>query len=389
MAAEQPDAASGEAREAYPFQVADAPPKWMDPARFREIVSGKRQGVGASLIRAGLRLAAIPYAAVVGARNRLWDQGKIEICRAAVPVVSVGNLTLGGTGKTPMVAYLARWFREQGRRVAIVSRGYGAGEDGRNDEALELEQQLPDVPHVQNANRVDAARVATEELECDLVIMDDGFQHRRLHRDLDLVLIDALEPFGHGHIFPRGTLREPTSSLARADAVVLSRSDMISPRERAALQQRVRLLAPRAIWAEVMHAPRALLSAAGQESACQELAGRRVAAFCGLGNPAGFRHTLEQCGYEVAAWRAFADHYRYRREDVAELANWAETAQVEAVVCTHKDLVKLSVESLGGIPLRAVAVGIEFRLGAEALAERLGEVLRMQQAAGGESAVEE
>jgi tetraacyldisaccharide 4'-kinase len=193
---------------------------------FLDLVSGRRRGPAATLLRGGLRLAETPYAMAMSWRNRRYDRGKAVIHRAGVPVVSVGNITLGGTGKTPMVEWIARLYRRHQVRVAIVSRGYRAEEGGRNDEARELEQKLPDVPHIQNADRAAAARVAVEELDMQLIVLDDGFQHRRLARDLDVVLLDALEPFGFEHVFPRGTLREPLSGLRRADLVILSRADV-------------------------------------------------------------------------------------------------------------------------------------------------------------------
>jgi len=230
----------------------------------------------------------------------------------SVPVVSVGNLTLGGTGKTPLVEWIARWFRKRNVRVSIVSRGYGAEDGGRNDEARELEQKLPDVPHVQNADRVAAAKIAIEELETQLILLDDGFQHRRIGRDLDIVLLDALEPFGFEHVFPRGTLREPLRGLRRAGAVILSRADMLEPAEREKIRRRVEQLAPKAAWAEIRHAPLELLSVGGQVKPIDELCKVKIAAFCGVGNPAGFRHTLESCGFDMAGFREFPDHHRVR-----------------------------------------------------------------------------
>ena len=147
-------------------------------------------------------------------------------------VISVGNLTLGGTGKTPMVEWLARWFRSHDVRVAIVSRGYGAVDGGQNDEARELEEKLPDVPHLQDPNRAAAARVAIDELATQLIVLDDGFQHRRLGRDLDIILIDAVEPFGYDRVFPRGMLREPLSGLRRADVIGLTRADVVNETRR-------------------------------------------------------------------------------------------------------------------------------------------------------------
>jgi tetraacyldisaccharide 4'-kinase len=310
-------------------------------------------------------------------RNHGYNQRSAAIHRVSVPVISVGNLTLGGTGKTPLVQWIARRQRHQGIRVAIVSRGYGAEQGERNDEALELELALPDVPHLQNPNRVEAAEAAFEELDTQLILLDDGFQHRRLARDLDIVLLDATEPFGFGHVFPRGTLREPLAGLARAQVVVLSRADMIDPAARKQIQNRVEQLAPDATWCEVQHQPATLLDAAGKEHplappVSASTAPKQIAAFCGIGNPAGFRHTLESLDYNITAWREFPDHHTYTREDVESLKAWA--AGADEVLCTRKDLVKLGVTSLGQVPLFAVGVQLSFLAGEETLEDVLGRV---------------
>ncbi|MFH1264240.1 MAG: tetraacyldisaccharide 4'-kinase [Planctomycetota bacterium] len=341
------------------------------PSQFRDIVSGRRRGLGAGLLRLGLRAAEGPYALAVRWRNRRYDSGANVAHRVAVPVVSVGNLTLGGTGKTPMVRWIAQWFRRQGVRVTLISRGYGAEAGAVNDEAVELEQKLPDVPHLQNPDRVEAARLALEELDCELIVLDDAFQHRRIHRDLDLVLLDALEPFGFRHVFPRGTLREPVSGLGRADVVVLSRADCIEPEERARIRDEVHRHAPKSAWAEVTHAPQELLSASGKTESLDTLNGLPVAAFCGIGNPEGFRHTLRRCGCRIAAFREFPDHHGYTRADVESLTEWTEPLDVAAVVSTHKDLVKLSVDRLGHRPLWAVTIGIEFLAGQDDVEAKL------------------
>ncbi len=305
-------------------------------------------------------------------RNLRYDRGRAEIHRVEVPVISVGNLTLGGTGKTPLVEWLARYFRKRDVRVSIVSRGYGAEQGERNDEALELELSLPDVPHLQNPNRVEAAQLAVEELETQLIVLDDGFQHRRLARDLDIVLLDATEPFGYEHVFPRGTLREPLAGLARAQVVVLSRADMLEETQRKEIQQRARQLAPHAVWCEVVHKPAMLLDADGVEHPLASVPGPRSAAFCGIGNPAGFRHTLETLDYNVCLWREFPDHHNYSREDVQSLTSWV--AEVDQVLCTRKDLVKLGVSKLGHVPLFAVGVQLDFLTGQSELQEVLSGV---------------
>jgi tetraacyldisaccharide 4'-kinase len=296
--------------------------------------------------------------------------------RVSVPVVSVGNLTLGGTGKTPMVQWIARWLRDRGVRVVLVSRGYGAAAGAANDEALEIERNLPDVPHLENPDRVEAAQRAVEEFGCELIVLDDAFQHRRIHRDLDLVMLDALEPFGFGHVFPRGMLREPLAGLRRAHVVALSRADLISPNERAVIRDEVGRYAPKAAWAEVDHAPRQLLSSSGESQPVDAFRGLPVAAFCGLGNPAGFRHTLQQCGYRVVDFREYPDHHRYGRADVESLSEWAGQLDVAAVVCTQKDLVKLRVDRVGPRPLWAIGIGIDFLAGQSDLEARLAALVR-------------
>lgn len=331
---------------------------------YRAIVSGQRRKPVDALIRCGLAIVEVPYTCVMQIRNFRFDRGHLPSQDVEVPVISVGNLTLGGTGKTPMVAWLAGWFRQRQIRVSIVSRGYGAGQNSRNDEAREIESRLPDVPHIQNPDRIAAARVAIDELDAQLIILDDGFQHRRLSRDLDLVLIDATEPFGFDHVFPRGMLREPVAGLQRADLVALTRCDLVDPAQREAIRQRVSVLAPQAKWIEVCFGPSHLFSASGSKRALDSVSGQSIAAFCGVGNPSAFRKTLVSSGLKVKAFREFPDHHEFSRQDIDSLADWVRSnSDVQAVACTHKDLVKISVDQLGGKPLYALAIELDIQVG--------------------------
>ncbi len=342
-------------------------------AQFRELISGKRRGGGAAVLRGVLRAAEVPYTIAVDWRNRRYDRGHAVVHHARVPVISVGNLTLGGTGKTPMVKWLVRWLASRGLRAAIVSRGYGARNGRSNDEAMELHDALPDVPHMQDADRVAAARRVIDEFHCQVVVLDDGFQHRRLERDLDIVLLDALEPFGHEHVFPRGTLREPMAGLRRADVICLSRADTINAEEREHIRTRVLDFAPNAVWCEVTHAPSGLLNGDGQWQPIGSLEGKRVAAFCGIGNPAGFRHTLSSAGAHIAAWREFPDHHAYREFDLREVQHLASKTNAELITCTHKDLVKLRGLAIERLPLWAITVDLQFtsrQLALEELVQR-------------------
>jgi tetraacyldisaccharide 4'-kinase len=334
------------------------------PEVWRAVVAGERRGVKAALLRRLLWAARLPYGVGAWGRNKLFDIGWKQAHRVDVPVVSVGNLTLGGTGKTPCVEYVAGVYRRHDFRVAILSRGYGA-EGGRNDEAMLLEENLPDVPHLQDRDRVLIARSAVEELESEMLILDDGFQHRRLVRDLDVVLIDATDPWGHGYLFPRGALREPIGSLKRAHAVVLTRADRVTPEALETIVQRVRRVKDLPV-SVTRHAPVNLLSRS-RTAEVSELRGKAVAGFCGIGNPASFRRTLDDLGAEVRDFRTFADHHNYTREDVDELRRWADTLPADAVVATtQKDFVKLRIAELTGRPLWAVRIGLEFVEGRDA-----------------------
>lgn len=331
----------------------------------------------ASLLRGTLRALEYPYTLAVVRRNEAFNSGKRPSISVGVPVVSVGNLTLGGTGKTPAVEWIAQWFRQRRVHVGLVSRGYRSAAGNKNDEALELEQRLPHVPHLQDADRVTAARVAIDEHQCRLLVLDDAFQHRRIARDLDIVLIDALEPFGFQHLFPRGTLREPLAGLQRAQFALLTRADLVDEAERARIHAMVNRYAPEIGWGECRHAPKYLLSSDGLQQPLNSLHGQSVAAFCGIGNPAAFRETLKQCGFNVTAFRQFPDHHTYNENDLVELSRWVESEKVAVVVCTHKDIVKIHTPSLGGNPLLAVVIGLEFLAGQTKL-ERLLEKLLEQ-----------
>jgi tetraacyldisaccharide 4'-kinase len=333
----------------------------LSPERWRAVVRGTARDPAAFLLRRALWLARLPYGVAVWWRNRRFDRGRI-VHRAGAPVISVGNLTVGGTGKTPCVEYVARLLREQDVRVAILSRGYGAAGcgAGRNDEAMVLDENLPDVPHYQGPDRLALAQTAIEESECEVLVLDDGFQHRRLARDLDIMLIDATDPWAGGYLLPRGGLREPRSSLRRAGFVVLTRCNAVDDSALDRIEADVHRVVPGMAVARSVHAPLELMNRERAERV-ETLSGRSVGAFCGIGNPNAFRQTLTGLGAQVSDFREFPDHHPYRREDVDDLRRWAAALPTgAAVVTTQKDWVKLQVAELGGRPLWAVRVGLQF-----------------------------
>ena len=284
-----------------------------------------------------------------------------------VSVISIGNLTTGGTGKTPLVIWVAQLLRSRNWRVAVISRGYGAerqpGLVARNDEAIELEFRLPDVPHLQDSDRFRMAQTAVEELESEVIVLDDGFQHRQLHRDLDLVLIDATNPFGFGRLLPRGLMREPMSSLRRADAIVLTRCELVSPQVLAAILTKLKAANPVAQFAQLQTRASSWLQFDGRQFPLEKLNDEPVFAFCGIGNPNGFFQTLTQLGLTVRHHQTFADHHRYSREDLNAIAVSARNVGATALVCTHKDLVKVGCNQINGLPVLALLTEVEFLSG--------------------------
>ncbi len=353
------------------------------PAHYRDIISGSRRGLVAPCARAVLAVLEPAYGWVVRRKNRRFDGDHSAAVRVDAPVISVGNLTVGGTGKTPLVCWLARWLKGQGEQVTLISRGYGS-RGGPNDEALELAARLPDVPHLQNVDRVAAARLALEQNPRQVLLLDDAFQHRRIARDLDIVLLDALEPFGYGHLLPRGLLREPVKGLARAQVIGLSRSDAVSQSGREEIRRQVQSLAPEALWMELAHQPNGFVDYAGNQMELTSLRGQKIAAFCGIGNPAGFRHTLSQCGVDLVALREFSDHCSYGPPVLQELEEWlSRCGGTAAVLCTRKDLVKIPRKELAGMPLLAVNVELEITQGRESFQQSVKEIVSQNHSARG------
>jgi tetraacyldisaccharide 4'-kinase len=229
-----------------------------------------------------------------------------------------------------------------------------------------LEENLPDVPHLQGADRVALAATAVDELEAELLILDDGFQHRRLGRDLDVVLLDATNPWGHGRHFPRGLLRESPHELRRAAVVMLTRCDQMSDEDVRAIEAKARKLAPEAPVVASEHASVEWMQYDAPTRPIEALRGRPIVALCGLGNPDAFRRTLRDVGCEPSDFRAFPDHHAYTRADVESLRDWARRQPPDAVlVTTQKDLVKLRTARIGERDLFALRIGLRVRENAD------------------------
>jgi len=309
------------------------------------------------IVEALLFCLSLLYGVLVRARLSLYRLGLFRTLRLPVRVISVGNITLGGTGKTPTVIHLAEVFRGGGKRPAVVSRGYGRrnegeiavvtdgsgarlGPDEAGDEPAMIASCCAGVPVVVGSDRWRAGLLAIDRFHPDVVILDDGFQHVRLHRDLNIVLVDGADPFGNGRLFPAGILREPLGQLGRADVVLITRASAAA--DLASLKERIsRYTAADILTSNVV--PRDLVNlATGAAFPLEGLRGSAVIAAAGIGRPGSFRSLLESLGAEVRDLKAFPDHHRYGPPDLEELRRLATDRGAGMIVTTEKDAVKLA-----------------------------------------------
>ncbi|MDO5580348.1 MAG: tetraacyldisaccharide 4'-kinase [Planctomycetia bacterium] len=357
---------------------------------YQTLIQGRKKGVIRFFLRSLLWMISLIYSLIMRIRNGLYDKNIFRNEKISVPVISVGNITLGGTGKTPMVAWLLNFYQERKENPALISRGYHAREISKanqdhspfsdsisegNDEARELALRLPGLIHYSGADRVSVAHhLINDHPDTSLLILDDAFQHRRIHRDLDLVLLDALNPFGYGHIFPRGLLREPLRALQRADAVLLSRADLASEEQKSEIRKKAEKSGCNPLWCEVAHTFSRVFSGeipvASFEKWKKEKKGNFIA-FCGLGNPEGFRLALEKQGINLAHFIPFSDHHVYTKEDFDLLLDRKKRSDAVGFLTTMKDLVKIGKKELGQTPLWGLETEMIFLKGEKELKDLL------------------
>jgi tetraacyldisaccharide 4'-kinase len=309
---------------------------------YINIISGQAGGWVGAPARAALTLMSWPYSVVARLRNRLYSVGLLRAHKVNASVLCVGNLTTGGTGKTPLVVWLCRLLRQRQRRCAILTRGYKAQVGELSDEPALLTGACPNAPVIVNPDRVAGAAAAIREYGAEVLVMDDGFQHRRLARDLDIVAVDATLPFGYGRVLPAGLLREPVAGLRRAHAVVLTHCDQVSDSALQGMEATIRQINPALVLARSIHAPVHVKTAEGTEIDLADLRGRRIFAFCGIGNPPSFFRTVTNQGGVLVGSDTFDDHHRYTAGDLEQVHEQAARQQAELVLTTQKDWTKIA-----------------------------------------------
>jgi tetraacyldisaccharide 4'-kinase len=337
---------------------------------FIRLTSGSDLSLTDRIVLSLLRIVSLGYSLLMRARTAAYRMSIFRSRSLPRPVISVGNLTVGGTGKTPVTAWIAAYLQGKGKKVAVLSRGYGGALEGKvavvsdgvtrllspaeaGDEPCLLADALPGLVVVIGSSRYEAGCLAMERFQPDVFILDDGFQHLKLRRDLNILLFDGKRPFGNGSVFPAGLLREPAAAIDRADLVVFTRADHSSakveqiPEDIPVITSGHRLSGYR--------------SCSGKDIiAFQELNGLKGLAFAGIADPDQFFDSLEKCGVRLVATIAFPDHTDYGEEEIAALAKLKRSSRADYLITTAKDAVKIPVNQVGDFPFYVAQLEVHF-----------------------------
>ena len=357
------------------------------------------QPFGIRFLLGFLKCLSVVFALVVSLRYALYRTGVLRRFPLGVQVISIGNVTAGGTGKTPVTEIFARTLAEEGRKVAILSRGYRRKEapwwqrmftqvidpplvvsDGRRvlldaatggDEPYMLASNRPGVAVVVDRNRVKAGRYAVKRLGCDTLILDDGFQYQRLRHSIEVVLVDSTNPFGNGNMLPRGVLREPARHLKRADIIFLTkcRGDV------SAVREEIRQYNGTADIVECNHSPRVLKDVwSREEHPLSWLDGKTVCTLSGIASPKGFENSLRHLGAKVVWCERYADHHRYDASEVLYALNRTADMGADALVTTEKDAVRFPRFETSPVRCLYLRIAIEILSGGDSFAQIINRI---------------
>ncbi len=363
----------------------------MSKEYYLSITSGQKKGFISELVRLLLSSFAVLYFVVLQMRSAAYKYGVARSHRLPVKVISIGNITTGGTGKTPLVELVVRTLSCKRCKIAILSRGYGArtkpaqgncsksSEDtavwdqtGFNDECLVLDENLDNVPIFPGSNRFLNGQKAIMNYGVEFLVLDDGFQHFKLKRDLDIVVIDAFNPFAGERLIPGGALREPLKCLERADLFVLSHCNQIPVEGLRAIYSRLRDLNSTVPICESAHEPVHVENLADNlRVKTSWLQGKRVYGFCAIGNPQSFESTIRELCAEVIQFRTFPDHHAYTQAELDNIVSEAGSLNVDVILVTQKDAVKIKNLIIHDVIIMSVVIELKITKGAMVLEDAL------------------
>ncbi|TDO94792.1 lipid-A-disaccharide kinase [Halanaerobium saccharolyticum] len=345
---------------------------------LEKIISGSKKGKVAAVIRFILFLLSLVYSQLAKIRSVLYQNNILKKKEAGVPVISIGNITTGGTGKTPFTAFLAEELKSE-YKIAIISRGYGASRDVEEpfliknddqlyanaaeagDELFMLARSSDQLIFIRSANRYQGTKLA-EECGAELILLDDGFQHYQLKRNVDIVLIDAEEPFSNNRVLPAGLLREPFTALKRADLFLLNRSENVDLSRIKELKKSLNTLNPfnKGIFRAETRLDNCVSVASQEKESLDFLKEKKVFAFSGIGSPEAFKKSIETAGAKLVSYRIFKDHYNYQKEDLLTLLDQYSASQADLILTTEKDAVKLFdfAEMIGELPFYYLKISL-------------------------------
>jgi len=322
------------------------------------LVTRKIKGPLATLLRGLLFVFSLVYGLIVAILAGFY---KLHPTRINCKVISVGNITLGGTGKTSLVEYLVAKLSQKGNKVAVLSRGYKrdakqAGAQGMGDEPAMLQKKLPQVPVIVDEDRLRASVRAIKDYAVDTLILDDGLQQWRIFKDLEIVTIDSRNPFGNSHLLPAGFLREPLSALNRSDIFVLTQ---VEPgQDTAGLTGKLKRLSPRALVVESRHKPEGFSNLSKPEEilSADSLKGKSAVIFSGIGNPQAFEEAVCSLGINIAEALRFTDHYDYAQADLDAIVKCAKERNLDTIITTEKDAVKIAQLEISGLRILSLNI---------------------------------
>jgi tetraacyldisaccharide 4'-kinase len=350
---------------------------------YLSILSGQQSGFIAAIFKSTLSTFTLPYLTVLNTRSTLYKKGILRSTRLPVKVISIGNITTGGTGKTPLVEFSVKYLSEIGKKVAILSRGYGGNSSSQesneivNDECLALKENIQDVPVLAGRDRVKNGKKAINEFGVDCVVLDDGFQHFKLKRDLDIVVIDALNPFGGGNLIPRGILREPLKNLKRADLFIISHCNQSNEQTIKSIYTTLNRINSDAPVCESNHSPVHIDNIIdGTILETEWLKGKRIYALSAIGNPESFAFTLKELDADLIRHRVFSDHHNYTQAEIDDVTSEAQSLGAEAIIVTQKDMVKIRKMNIKDVNILSLKIEIQITKGIDFFKEAMDRVLK-------------